>query len=230
MFCEKCNDSGIIFIEKDGREVAKVCDCVKKKQSLASIEKSGFGGLLDKYSFDHYKADFDFQKEILDKARVYLTEQENKWFVLVGESGSGKSHICTSICKHFLDKNRQVRFISWIDVSTKLKQSVTDGKTYNEIINELKDCEVLYIDDFWKSNNNTEPTNADIKLANEIINYRYNKSMRNEFTRTILSSERLVRQMIEYDSAVAGRLVECAGKYLTQIIGKEKNYRLKDFY
>lgn len=231
MNCTKCNNTGwIIYTDQDGCERAKQCECVKQKQSLASIEKSGLSGLLDKYTFDRYKADFGFQKEILDKARVYLTEQENKWFVLVGESGSGKSHICTAICKHFLDKNKQVRFMSWLDVSTKLKQNVTDGKAYNEIISELKDCEVLYIDDFWKSNNNAEPTNADIKLANEIINYRYNKSMRNEFTRTILSSERLVRQMIEYDSAVAGRLVECAGKYLTQIIGKEKNYRLKDFY
>lgn len=228
--CEKCNDTGwITYFDENGQEWAKECSCVKQKQNLARLKNSGLEGLFNKYSFDRYKTDFGFQKELLDKALKYVKDNSNKWFVVVGESGSGKTHICTAICKELIEQGREVKFISWLETANELKQCINDKAQYQSIMQAIKDIEVLYIDDFWKSNNKSEPTPADIKLANEILNYRYNKSMKDNFTKTIISSERFVNQFIEYDSAIAGRIVESADEYLTQITGKEKNYRLRDY-
>ena len=220
MNCLKCNNTGwIIYTDKDGYETAKQCDCVKQRQSLARLERSGLSGLLDKYTFDRYKADYGFQKELLTKAKNYLNEKD-KWFVVLGQSGAGKSHICTAICGELLKKH-EVRFMSWLTESVKLKQNVNNTEIYEPLIEDYKNCEVLYIDDFFKNEN---ITSADLRIANEIINYRCVANKR-----TLISSERLVKDLMEIDEAVIGRMVEKAKEYLTEIVGKEKNYRLKDF-
>lgn len=220
MNCPKCNNTGWIFIEKNGIEYAKECDCVKQRQSLARLERSGLSGLLDKYTFDRYKADYGFQKELLTKAKNYLNEKD-KWFVVLGQSGAGKSHICTAICGELLSQGHEVRFMSWLTESVRLKQNVNNAEVYEPLMEDYKNCEILYIDDFFKNEN---ITSADLRIANEIINFRCVANKR-----TLISSERLVKDLIGIDEAVVGRMVEKAEEYLTEIVGKEKNYRLKDF-
>lgn len=220
MNCTKCNNTGwIIYNDKDGYETAKQCECVKQRQSLARLERSGLGGLLDKYTFDRYKADFPFQKELLTKAKNYLNEKD-KWFVVLGQSGAGKSMICTAICGELLKKH-EVRFMSWLTESVKLKQNVNNAEVYEPLMEDYKNCEILYIDDFFKNEN---LSSADLRIANDIINYRCVANKQ-----TLISSERLVKDLIEIDQAIIGRMVEMSEEYVTEIIGAEKNYRLKDF-
>lgn len=221
MNCSKCNNTGwIIYTDQDGYETAKQCECVKQRQSLARLERSGLSGLLDKYTFDRYKADFGFQKELLTKANNYLNEKD-KWFVVLGQSGAGKSHICTAICGELLSQGHEVRFMSWLTESVRLKQNVNNAEAYEPLMEDYKNCEILYIDDFFKNEN---LSSADLRIANEIINFRCVANKR-----TLISSERLVKDLIGIDEAVVGRMVEKAEEYLTEIVGKEKNYRLKNF-
>ena len=86
--------------------------------------------------------------------------------------------------------------------------------------------EIKIINDNGKTiyNETKNITSADLRIANEIINYRCVANKR-----TLISSERLVKDLMEIDEAVVGRMVEKAEEYLTEIVGKEKNYRLKDF-
>lgn len=221
MNCTKCNNTGYIFYtDQHGYESAKQCDCVKQRQSLARLERSGLSGLLEKYTFDRYQAKYDFQKDLLTKAKNYLKEKD-KWFLVVGQSGSGKSMICTAICGEILKQGKEVRFMSWLTESVKLKQNVNNAEVYEPLMEDYKNCEVLYIDDFFK---NESLTSADLKLANEIINYRCVANKR-----TLISSERLIGNLIEVDEAIIGRIIEKSGEYVTEIVGKEKNYRLKEW-
>jgi DNA replication protein DnaC len=114
--------------------------------------------------------------------------------------------------------------MSWLTESVKLKQNVNNAEVYEPLIEDYKNCEVLYIDDFFKQDNECKPSSADIKLANEILNYRYNADKQ-----TLISSERLVKDLMGIDEAVIGRMVEKAEEYLTEIVGKEKNYRLRQY-
>lgn len=221
MNCTKCNNTGwIIYTDQNGYETARECECVKQRQSLARLERSGLSGLLDKYTFDRYKAKYDFQKDLLTKAKKYLNEKD-KWFVVLGQSGAGKSHICTAICGELLKQGHEVRFISWLTESVKLKQNVNNAEIYEPLMEDYKNCEILYIDDFFK---NETLSSADLKIANEIINYRCVANKR-----TIISSERLVGNLMEVDEAIIGRIVEMAEEYVTEIVGKEKNYRLRNY-
>lgn len=221
MNCKKCNNTGWIYYSDDkGYQYARECECVKQRKSLERLERSGLSGLLTRYTFDLYKADYGYQKNLLNKAKNYLTEKD-KWFMVVGQSGAGKSHICSAICGELLKQGKEVRFMSWLTESVKLKQNVNNYEIYEPLMEDYKNCEVLYIDDFFKNENLTP---ADLKLANEIINYRYVANKQ-----TIISSERLIGNLIEVDEAIIGRIVEMAWEYVTQIIGKEKNYRLRQY-
>ena len=41
MNCQKCNNTGWVFIEKNGIEYAQECECVKQRQCLSRLERSG---------------------------------------------------------------------------------------------------------------------------------------------------------------------------------------------
>ena len=228
--CEICKDRQYIeYKDEEGCNWAKPCQCQKIRKSLWNAEHSGLGALLETYTFTAFKTDLAFQKDMYDKAKQYIDEAENKWFVVLGKTGSGKSHICTAICSKFLNKGYEVKFMSWIEDSRRLKSHINDDD-YDDLISQYKNAEVLYIDDFFKSENNTAPTNADIKLAIEILNYRYNKArISDESLKTIISSERLIEQLVSYDEAIAGRIVEMADNYLV-LLKNASNYRLRKFY
>ena len=96
--CEKCNDTGVILYEVNGYQYAKICECQKVRKALENAEKSGLGELLKVYTFDRFKTDYGFQKDLYNKAKEYIKDESSKWFGVFGKSGSGKSHIPNTSC------------------------------------------------------------------------------------------------------------------------------------
>lgn len=227
--CPICKNEGYIYYKgEDGNDYAKECECNKIRRTLYNAQNSGLGELLNIYTFDRFKTDYEFQKDLYNKAQQFLKEN-NKWFTVLGKSGSGKTFICTAICKELLNQGKEVRLMNWIDESRKLKQRIAD-KDYDEIIDPFKNAEVLYIDDFFKAENNSVPTNADIKLANEIIWYRYNKALSiGSGYQTIISSERTLQQLVSYDEALTGRIVQMSDNYIKVLKENTINYRLQKY-
>ncbi len=117
----------------------------------------------------------------------------------------------------------------WFFVGAQLKAAVTDEKRYAELINEYKTVDVLYIDDLFKSGRSKEaaaqPTSADINVAFEILNYRYN----NPALLTVISSEYSIGDIISIDEAVGGRIYERTknGNACSIKRDRGKNYRLR---
>ena len=66
------------------------------------------------------------------------------------------------------------------------------------------------------------PTPADVNVAFEIINYRYN----NPSLLTIISSELTEADLLDIDEAVAGRIFERA-KSISISKNRDRNYRIK---
>ena len=111
----------------------------------------------------------------------------------------------------------------WCDESTKLKGIVNEAEERDKLMAELKNVDVLYIDDFFKTQKGANPSPADVRLAFEILNYRYtNKKM------TIISSERESGDIVNIDEAVGGRIVEMSrprGFCINLGNDRAKNYR-----
>ena len=144
-------------------------------------------------------------------------------FFIGGQTGCGKTHICTALTVSLINSGKSARYMLWTDEAARLKACVNDDQ-YASLMWPLKAVGVLYIDDLFKPTGASgQPTQADIRLAYELINYRYNSTNKV----TIISSERTTGELCEIDEAIGGRIVEKSGQYCINIArDRAKNWRL----
>lgn len=223
--CPICKNKGSIwYLDKDGIKV-KECSCMPERRMLTLAKQSGLGELLKICKFDDYiYLNESWRKDIYNKATSFVKDN-NPFFFIGGQVGCGKSFTCIAMVNEFLKANLDCKFIVWNDFVTTLKQCIlSDADKYNELLDEVKNATVLYVDDFFRTN----PTTADIDKAFSIINYRYNQSrMNNKQMFTIISSEKTMTELQEISEAIASRISELATpRYTVNIArGKERNLR-----
>lgn len=232
--CPICKNKG--FIAKPEKtefgywtEMNYRCKCQKTRSAILRLNKSGLKNVIRDYTFDRYECTEAWQTSIKDAAMRFTKDDENTWFFIGGATGAGKTHICTAICRQYLLDGKNVKYMLWRDDVVRLKSSVTDSMEYEKLMNELKTADVLYIDDLFKTGKDGEgkaqrPTAADINIAFELLNYRYN----NPALITIVSSECRIKDILDIDEAIGGRISEKARNYTINLKpGREKNYRIK---
>ena len=212
--CPICGNSGVITEKRDGLLYSRECACMKQRRSLRNIRRSGMAGLLDKYTFGNYDTTAPEYKRLVEKGREFIGSRD-KWLYICGRPGSGKTHLCIAICSELL-KSHEVKYMVWRDVAPRLKAAVNDTGEYMSILAPLKNAEVLYIDDFLKGSVNQ----ADINLAFELINSRYNNNLR-----TIISTERSLEEVLSLDEALGSRIREKSKGFCLST--PEINWRLK---
>lgn len=224
--CPKCKNKGYIEVVKfnelynDYIECMTVCECMKRRKTISRAHRSGLGDYLSK-RFKDYETTSEWQASVKTKAIEYCKEDNKYWFVTLGQSGAGKTLISSIIANYLLlQKEKIVIYITWTDFISKLKRDLMSeqAEQVSAYLDELKNVEVLYIDELLKKYNET-----DLKYIIEIINYRYTNNLV-----TIISSEKTIVELLEIDEATFSRVVEKADKYITNIPkDKSKNYRLR---
>lgn len=225
--CPKCKNKGLIKIVywsdfyHDYTEAMTSCECMEKRKLMSRAQKSGLGEYLEK-RFDDYVVETDWQKNVKAKAIEYIKSENKYWFVTLGQSGAGKTLISSIISNYLLLKQgKTVLYITWTDFIGKLKRDMvgSHAEDVSQYLDEIKNVEVLYIDELLKKYNET-----DLKYIIEIINYRYTSNMK-----TIISSERTIDELLEIDEATFGRVIEKADRFIINIPkDKKKNYRLRN--
>ncbi len=229
--CNTCKNKGFVakLVENPDGTYSHCfadCKCVEVRNSIMRMKRSGLKDIIKDYTFDKFEVTEPWQKSIKAAAMDYARDPQG-WFFLGGQSGAGKTHLCTAICREFLLAGKRVRYMLWRDDIVKIKGAVTDSEEYCKMIDEFKRVDVLYIDDLFKTgkdmyNTVQKPTAADINVAFEIINFRYN----NPGLLTIISSELSEDELIDIDEAIGGRIYERAKAFT---IGKDRsrNYRIR---
>lgn len=235
--CRECRNKGYISVPKQNElsgwwmPYHVDCKCKRIRNAIHRLNRSGLSNVVKECTFDKYNATEDWQTAVKAAAMRFCKDSENKWFFIGGQSGAGKSHLCTAMTVHYIRQGKEAKYMLWRDEITRLKASVNDAPVYADLMHELKDSPVLYIDDLFKSGKGPDgkpamPTTADVNAAFEIINYR---SLNPELI-TIISSERTLSELEEIDSATAGRIAHKAkaGGYCLSIRrDPAKNYRMK---
>ncbi len=223
--CDICKNKGFIAkLDENGYEVNSICKCQKIRATLKRARRSGLGNIITEYTFDKYIDSEDWQKLIKNTAQAFCADDSAKWFYIGGQVGAGKTHICTAIAAHYIKAGLEVKYMLWSEESKRLKALVNDV-SYHERIHTYKNIDVLYIDDFLKVKSGENPTPADINLAFEIINHRLLDSDKI----TIISSEKMLDELMDYDEATMSRIYQQTGRYKLNISrDKSRNYRLKD--
>lgn len=220
--CPKCGGMGVIPSIQDGYEVVTICDCKKLEQAKKRIEKSGLSEVMKKQSIESFLAKEDWQLRIKQSAYKFLGT-DGKWFFVGGQVGCGKTHICTGIMNELMKKGKSAYYMLWSDEVIKLKANKMNPEVYNNIINPIKTISVLYIDDFFKTEKDTKPSNADVMAAFEIINYRYTHGLV-----TLISSEKSIDDIKDIDEAIGSRIYQMSDGFRNVIRYEQgRNYRLR---
>lgn len=233
--CPICKNRGMIAVltETNGiyGDANRFCVCNEIRKQRLRLKKAGLLHMVETCTFDRYETPDTWQAAIKEKALRFTQDDEHRFFFIGGQSGAGKTHICTAITAHYIDQGKRAKYMVWIDESNKLKGLVTEPGEYAAAMDEIKKTEVLYIDDLFKpirgaNGQITPPSYADIRLAIEIINYRYN----NPGLITIISGERTIDELLYLDEALAGRISQLSkeGGYCINLKKDSgRNWRLK---
>lgn len=222
--CELCKDSGYILTVEDGIEIAKQCKCYKLRQAKDLMERSGISQEFRKKGFGNFDTKNisqleDAKKKAVKYVRMFgeMEHGRQNSIMFSGQVGSGKTHLGTAISSSLMNQGIAVVYMAYRNAVTKIKQHVTDEEEYSREVNLYSKARVLYIDDFLKG----RLTETDVNIMYEIINYRYMNNLP-----IIISTEKSLDELLEFDEAVGSRMIEmCRGNIVT-LQGKELNYRL----
>ena len=221
--CPKCLNKGYrygVFQNNNYLSMAMLeCSCMAKRREY---QRGRASGLPEGYSFESFQVNTDWQREMRDAAKRYLEDKAYKrgaWFFAGGEVGAGKTHLVTALAREILYE-RDVKFMSWIREAREMKSAIKDGRSedYDNALYTMTTVDVLFIDDFFKG----VATEADKKLAYDILNDRYNTK-----SAVLMTSELTINKLGDIDDSLASRIYERAGEYRVNITGGDKNVRYK---
>ena len=229
--CPLCKNRGVLYklVEENGwyYHTAYDCNCFPIRRSILKMKRSGLKDVIKECTFDKWIAAEPWQIA-MKKAAVDYAKSPQGWFFVGGQSGCGKTHLCTAICRELLLSGIEVRYMQWRDDAVKLKSLTKEPEQRQKLIDDFKKAEVLYIDDLFKTGkaqdgSEQRPTGADVNIAFEILNYRYN----NPKAYTVISSELSAEELLDIDEAIGGRIYERA-KPLNISKDRKKNYRIRN--
>ena len=220
--CPICRNKEFVLTLENGLRRAKSCSCVGIRQNLTRLKNRGLLELYDQRTFERFQTPYAWQQQAKEAAMTYADSDLSRWFFLSGPSGCGKTHLCTAIASSLILSGHDVQIFRWVEWASNAKGVVTDAPAYAALLEPLKTCQVLYLDDFLKAQRGTSPTAADIRLAFEVLDSRYNHGDKP----VILSTEFNLRQIAGFDEALAGRIVERSRGFAVQIQGgSDRNHR-----
>lgn len=232
--CPICKNRGFSYVLTEYNGIydtaISVCKCDEIRRTRLRLKKAGLLSMVNQLTFDAYQTKDKWQATIKARAQQFCRDDDHRFFFIGGQSGAGKTHICTAITAHYINQGKKARYMVWFDESQRIKGLVNEPE-YVTVMDEIKKAEVLYIDDLFKPIKDAKgqivpPSYADIRLAMEIINYRYN----NPGLITVISGERTIDELICLDEALAGRISQLSkeGGYCINLSkDSRKNWRLQ---
>lgn len=203
---------------ESGELFSRECKCEIIRQNQRRIERSGLKPLLEKCSLESYQTPLQWQGAAKNAAESFLRDYRGRWFFVGGSSGAGKTHLCTAICGELMKYGVPVRYFQWRSDVPGIKAKINDAESYRNAIDPLKRVRALYIDDFLKGT----ISGGDKNVAFDLLNARYIDPE----AITIISTEMTIDEILEWDEAVGGRIMERAKGYTLNLRDKQ-NWRLR---
>jgi len=225
--CPKCRNRGhFAWLREDLSMAFYDCDCMNTRRALQKLASSGLSKSVKDLTFEKYQATEPWQRYLKQGAMAFAGE-EGGWMLISGRSGIGKTHLCTAVCQERIFRHQFVRYMGWREEIPGLKFSGGDEEAREQLLRELKTVQVLYIDDLFKTaagpDGKCRPTQADVNLAYDILNYRYLNDLS-----TLISTEKSIEELLHIDEATGSRILERCGKHVYFVKRQDgKNYRLR---
>lgn len=218
--CPKCRDLGyILVVDEKNYEVAIPCECLQRKEYLEKLAKCGLSDAFKKKTFKSYECNNKQQVKAKTQAMSYCNDfsNSNSSLLISGRPGSGKTHLGIASMINLIKSNIGCRYVEYNNMMISIKQSVMDEENFAREMDKYLNPKVLFIDDFLKG----KATDADLKYIYSIVNSRYLKNMP-----LIISTEKSIKDIIDWDEAIGSRIIEMAGENIIIFDNNTENYRL----
>ena len=224
--CPICKDKKLLYVMKDGYEIARKCDCVLRQEAIERIERSGIieedrNKTLDDY-MTYGKKPLEYAKQTV---KIYMESfneiknTRNNSLLLMGKSGSGKTMLGIIAAMHIVNEHStSLLYVSYRTMVTKLKQNIMDEYTYNLELGKIISSPLIFIDDLFKG----KITESDINIMYEIINTRYL-----ERKPIIISTECGLDELLEIDEAIGSRIIEMSKNHIVMFDDSTTNHRMR---
>lgn len=191
------------YIQDEDGEIVAIPNPIKQQEARQKkyqlfLEKSNLPEFYWDIEFDDYKGSKDSDE--FKKAKYYANNIDKPEFkhvslFIYGSHSTQKTAVACNILKEAIRKGLKCKFIlagSLIDKLMKLQGFNKDEELYLEI-KELKQCDVLFIDDIfdpskaitWKNNNDLIITEWDIFLR-DLLSRNTKIIMTSNFDKTII--------------------------------------------
>lgn len=216
--CPDCKNRGYTyFANKDGAIIARECECMRRRRYHRAMIACGLMN-YQLLTFKAYQTNEEWQRLAKETAQRYAEHPMSaEWLYIGGQSGGGKTHLCTAVCTFLVKAGRDICYKKWPDLLQTLDRTkYKDEQDY--IMDELRRADVLYIDDFLKQPDLTEPSKDGLMYGYRIIDARYSAGKK-----TIVSTEYFLSEIMKFDTATAGRIQEMIGGNSIQIRRDAKN-------
>lgn len=195
---------------------------LRKRSNLKTISCTFEG-----FDFENVEVN-QARSQVLSKIKSILTSFKDnvtpKGIYLYGKYGCGKSYLLAFLAKRLSDGGKKVIFAYYPDLVRQIKSSISQGKL-EEIVDELKMVDCLFLDDFGGEQNSEF-------IRDEVLGaILQDRMMNNLFTciSSNISKELLVDHISngnkEIDLVKASRIFERIKTLMEFIELDDKNYR-----
>lgn len=218
-FCPACKGSGMITRrDENGYTVSapcRVCNALHKKYVRLLLEKAE----LPYHTMDVRPHDetFDFIKNF-DATKPH-------WIVYSGKAGSGKTTESAWLAYQLICKKHvRTSFLSTDEVIRKLLATRNRQTEHEELIESLKDVDLIVLDDFLKG----MPARTSYRFAEymeacfSLVWTRYD--VRKPL---VLTTQVPLRMLPQIDAALAGRIFEMSKGHMVQYGEDARNWRTR---
>lgn len=224
--CRMCRNKGYTVVREGNYTVHRVCGCMERRKSgEVSEERREFEKMLTSKTFENYKVNSDWQRELMRKAKAWTRQGKYPFLYFGGKTSTGKTHLAIAAFYSLMQKGFSGKYISWRKESRELKMRMTEYGYYEPKLKALKKVPLLLIDDFLWQPNRAIPSDEDFRLAKEIIDARMNLGLL-----TIFTSNYTLRELAEIAEEIGSRIYQACGSaknFVLTVPSSAVNYRMQ---